>query len=269
MGNLLKISLYTILDQMRHKSFYVLLAISILFVLMIRGCYNADFSVNGQKVDNVTLAWHASKVVFHAIAFGMFLMTALLTMRTYTHDKTDGSLTMFLSRPVARRQYAFGRVAGTWILVTVFMLILHFTIFLTAWMKTGGIIPGYLTASLVCSVNLLFVVLMVFLLSMHMPDFIAALVTLAVIIIGFISDGGYQVMQTDAAKSILPENITNTPALWRVLYPKICSLQNWAVSLIDKSDFTAMGPVHPVLNVLFFIVVLGALLFWSMDKREV
>ena len=269
MGNLLKISLYTILDQMRHKSFYVLLGIAILFVLMIRGCYNADFTVNGQKVDTVTLAWHASKFAFHAIAFGMFLMTALLTMRIYTHDKTDGSIVMFLSRPVARWQYAFGRVAGTWILVTVFMLILHFIIFLTAWMKTGGVIPGYLGASLLCSINLLFVIICVFLLSMYMPDFIAALATLGILFIGFISDGGYQIMQTDAAKSMLPEKMTQTPALWRIIYPKICSLQNWAVSLIDKSDFTAMGPVHPVLNVLLFIAALGALLYWSMNKREI
>lgn len=269
MNNLFKISLYTIRDQVRHKSFYVLLGISILFVLLIRGCYNADFSMNGQQVDNVTFAWYASKIAFHIIAFGMFLMTALLTMRTFTHDIIDGSIVMFLSRPVSRWQYAFGRVIGTWLLMAVFMLILHCIIFLTAWMKTGGIIPGYLLASLLCSINLLFVILFVFLLSMHIPDFIAAFATLGIIIIGFISEGGYQLMQNNAIKSALPEGVIKDPALWRILYPKIYLLQNWAVTLIDKSSFDFMGPVHPVLNVLFYSVLVGALLVVSINKKEI
>ena len=269
MRNTNKISIYTMMDQLRHKSLYVLLGIAILFVLLIRSCYNADFTMNGQKVDNVTFAWYISKIAFHIIAFGMYLMTAMITMRTVTRDMNDGSIVLFLSKPVTRWQYMFGRITGTWILLTAFMFILHFIIFLTAWMKTGGIIPGYLTASLICSINLLFVIICVFLLSMHMPDFIAALATLGIIIIGFISEGGYQLMQSNAAKSALPESMLKDPALWRVFYPKIYLLQNYAVSLIDKSEFHSMGPVHPVINVLFYILVLVALLLLSFNRKEI
>jgi ABC-type transport system involved in multi-copper enzyme maturation permease subunit len=269
MHNTYKISIYTLLDQLRHKSFYVLLGIAVLFVLLIRSCYNADFTVNNQKVDSVTLAWYASKVAFHIIAFGMFLMTAMIAMRTVTRDMNDGSVVLFLSRPVTRWQYILGRITGTWILVTAFMFILHCIIFLTAWAKTGGIIPGYLTASLICSINLLFVIICVFLFSLHMPDFIAALATLGIIIIGFISEGGHQLMQSNAAKSALPESMLKDPALWRVLYPKICLLQNYAVSIIDKSDFHTMGSVHPILNVFIYIVLLGFLLLFSFNKKEI
>ena len=70
MHNLLMISLYTVRDQTRHKSFFILLGVSILFVLLIRGCYEGTYTVNGQQVDGVTLAWHASKIAFHAVATG-------------------------------------------------------------------------------------------------------------------------------------------------------------------------------------------------------
>ena len=64
MSNLIRIAFFTIKDQVRQKSFYLLLAVAVLFILIIRSCYHADYSVNGQKMDNVSLAWHASLLVF-------------------------------------------------------------------------------------------------------------------------------------------------------------------------------------------------------------
>ncbi len=165
-------------DQMRHKSFYVLLGLSILFVLTIRGCYDGGYTVNGKMVDNATVAWHVSKIVFHLISSGMFLMASMLSMKIFSRDHEDGSVVLFLSRSVFRWQYVLGRVTGTWVLCLVFMFILHLTIFLTVWAKTGTIISGYLTASLVCSINLLFVIACVCFLSLFMPDFISAFFTM-------------------------------------------------------------------------------------------
>lgn len=269
MYNMLKISIYTIRDQTRHKSFYLLLGIAILFVLLIRGCYEGNYTVNGQQVDNTTVAWHASKMAFHAIAIGMLLLVTVLAMRMFSRDQDDGSLILFLSRATTRRQYILGRVAGTWLLSTLFMFILHLTIFLTAWSKTGGVIPGYLTASWVCSLNLLFITLLVCVLSLHMPDFIAAIATIGIIVIGFTSDGIHQIMQSNIVQSALPDTGLKDPSLWRILYPKIAHLQQYAVSLIDKSDFSSMGPLHPALNVLLYSLITGALLVWSFSRREI
>ena len=72
MNNILKIAAYTLRDQMRHKSFYVLLGVSILFILMIRGCYDGGYSVNGKMLDSTTVAWYVSKIVFHLIAAPCF-----------------------------------------------------------------------------------------------------------------------------------------------------------------------------------------------------
>ena len=80
MNNLFIISKYTFLDQMRHKSFFMLLGISVLFVFFLRNCYNADYTVNGAKVDNLKVAWHASTVAFHIIAAGMFLIASMLSI---------------------------------------------------------------------------------------------------------------------------------------------------------------------------------------------
>jgi len=269
MNNFTKITGYTIRDQMRPKSFYILLGISILFVLMIRGCYNSDYMVNGKALDSMTVAWHVSRIVFQIIAAGMFLTAALLSMRIFSRDHADGSLVLFLSRPVFRWQYVFGRVIGTWILCLVFMFILHAAIFLTVWTKTGVMIPGYLTASLISSINLLFIIACVCLLSLFMPDFISVMFTMGVLFVGFVSDGSHQVINSEILKSIIPAVGDAAPALWRILYPKVFMLQTYAGVLITESEFNNMGPFHPVLNLTFFIMLLMTLMLIRFNRKEV
>ncbi|MBW1867395.1 MAG: ABC transporter permease [Deltaproteobacteria bacterium] len=272
MNNVIKIAAYTMRDQMRYKSFYVLLGLSILFVLMIRGCYDGGYTVNGKIVDNATVAWQVSKIAFHLIAAGMFLMVSMLSMKIFSRDHEDGSVVLFLSRSVFRWQYVLGRVIGTWLLCSVFMLILHLTIFWTVWAKTGTFISGYLTASLICSINLLFVIACVCFLSLFMPDFISALFTIGILFVGFISDGGYQIINSDIIRSAVPSSTNWGPAIWRVLYPKVFMVQVYADTIISKSEFHNMGPFHPfhpLLNLSFFILLIMTLMLGSFNRKEI
>jgi ABC-type transport system involved in multi-copper enzyme maturation permease subunit len=269
MNNVLKITAYTIRDQMRHKSFYVLLGLSILFTLTIRGCYDGGYTVNGKMVDPATVAWYVSKIVFHLIAAGMFLMACMLSMKIFSRDHEDGSAVLFLSRSVFRWQYVLGRITGTWILCAVFMFILHLTISLTVLVKTGIIISGYLTASLVCSINLLFVITCVCFLSLFMPDFISAVFTMGILFVGFISDGGYQIFNSDIIRSALPASTNWETALWRVFYPKVFMLQAYADAIISKSEFHNMGPFHPLLNLSLFIFIIVMLMSVCFNRKEI
>ena len=256
-------------DQMRHKSFYVLLGLSILFILTIRGCYDGGYTVNGKMVDSAVVAWHVSKIAFHLIAAGMFLMVSMLSMKIFSRDREDGSMVLFLGRSVFRWQYILGRVTGTWVLCLVFMFILHLTIFLTVWAKSGTVISGYLAASLVCSINLLFVIACVCFLSLFMPDFISAFFTMGILFVGFISDGGYQIISSDIVSSAFPSSSIGEPALWRILYPKVFMLQAYADTIISKSEFHNMGPFHPLLNISIFILLIFILMLAFFNRKEI
>jgi ABC-type transport system involved in multi-copper enzyme maturation permease subunit len=269
MNNFFKIAGFTVVDQMKHKSFYVLLVISILFVLMIRGCYQGEYIVNGKQINNITLAWQVSKIVFQIIAVAMFFMVSMLAMKIFSRDQADGNLILFLSRPVFRWQYVLGRITGTWALCLVFMFLLHLTIFLTVWAKTGTPIPGYLTASLVSSINLLFVIVCVCFLSLFMPDFISAVFTMGILLVGFISDGGQQILNNEIVKSAVAPTANTDPALWRILYPKVFMVQAYADSIISQSQLSPMGPFHPLLNLSVFILLIMTLLLISFNKKEI
>jgi len=268
MRNVINIMVYTIRDQMRHKSVYVLLGFSILSILTIRGCYDGGYAINGNMVDNATVAWHVSKIAFHLISAGMLLMVSMLSMKIFSRDQADGNILLFLSRSVFRWQYVLGRVAGTWALCLVFMFILHSVIFLTVWVKTGTLVSGYLTASLVSSINLLFVITCVCFFSLFMPDFISAFFTMGILFVGFISDGGYQIFNSEVAIAADSHAMDIGPALWRALYPKVFMVQAFADTIIGKSEFHRMGPFHPLLNLSFFILLIMTLMLGCFHRKE-
>ena len=262
-----RISLITVRDLMRQKSFYVLLAVGLFFVLLLRSCYRGSYSVNGQAVSSVSVAFHASLIAFHVVAAGMLLMTTMLAMGIFSRDRDDGSMVMFLSRPMDRWQYVLGRIAGTWILATLFMFMLHLTIALIGLSKTGSLTAGYLTASLICSINLLFAIVLTCTLSLFFPNVVAALFSLIIIGISFVSDGAYQLMQSDMIRHMISGQ--TEASLWRILFPKVYMLQDFASSWIVGQPFNPMPPAYVWANVLFYTAALGAIALWRFHNMEI
>lgn len=267
MRNFLHIVKFTIADILRQKSFFVLLAISIGFVLLLRGCYKGNYIVNGQTVSGVTVAWHASIIAFHVVCAGVLLIAAVLSMSMLRRDREDGTAVYILCGPVDRTAYVLGRATGLWIVSWGFMFVLHLTIFLLTLAMAGGTMPGFLAASLICSVNVLFMVLSVCLLSLFLPDFAAVLAGIGVAGISYISDTLFNVMQNSLVQSAVGTALA-TVSSWRIAWPKVASLQYFASSLIDKSQFTVMGPVHPVFVMVMYCCTAAAGLVVAFRTRE-
>jgi ABC-type transport system involved in multi-copper enzyme maturation permease subunit len=256
-------------DQLQLKSFYVLLAAAVLLVFSLRGCYDASYMVNNQPIESGTVAWHASLFAFHLIAFGMLIMAVLISMSVFPKDHKDGAMVLYLSRPVSRREYVLGRIAGLWLLISVFLQVLHGTVFLIAWQKTGALIPGYLAASLICCFNLFFVIVLTALLSLFMPGFITALTSMAIIFFGFVSDGGARLLSSPMVQTVFSNAVPPEPAWWRLIYPKLAMVQHYAATIINRENFQAIGPVHPLVNVLIFCAGITTLLLIFFNRREI
>ncbi|MBT8339007.1 MAG: ABC transporter permease [Desulfatitalea sp.] len=245
----------------------MLLVVAILFLLLLRNCYHGSYIVNNQPVDQMALGFHASLIAFHVVAAGMFLMTTLLAMGIFSRDREDGSMVLFLARAVDRWQYLLGRIAGTWVLSTLFMFLLHLTIALIGLANTGSMTGGYLTASLMCSVNLLFAIVLTCTCSLFLPNVMAALFSLIIIGVSFVSDGAYQLMHGEALRQVIAG--ANHTAPWRILYPKVYMLQDLASTSISGRPFEGMTPAYACLNVLFFTAALAAVALWRFHQREI
>lgn len=266
-----RISVFTIKDELHYRSFYIMAIIAVLMVLMMRGCFSSDVVVNDQRLDPVTIGYHASIIAFHLVTAAGTLIGILLAMRVLKRDSDNGMQIAIMSRPVSRFQYAIAKVAGTWLLSYGLTFILHLTIYIIMWINTGGRIPLFMAASLLTSLNVLFGVTGVLFFSLIMPDVIAALLGITIIFISFISDSFYAVSQTEIGRSIM-EQIQQgefSIALWRILWPKAAALQYYASSLIQNDTFVYAGSVHPVVNI--FVYCLTGFVFLSMRfyKEEI
>ena len=270
-----RITKYTLIDEVQQRSYVVMFVICAICVSLIRGCYQGNYVVNGQSLDAETVVRTLSKVTFHIIGAGVMVIAALLSMRIFRRDRTEGMQSCILAKPIARWQYVMGKIIGLWILSVLFMFILHSIVFLITSINLKVFMPEYLFASLLCSINLLFVVIAVLLLSLLMPDIVAFLCVLCVGIVGFVADGIAAASHSQITEAIVQQSVGHSQSdltWWKVVYffwPKLLGVQHLASSLIESESSHGFGSIYPLINVLVYCLILGALLFKRFRDEDI
>jgi ABC-type transport system involved in multi-copper enzyme maturation permease subunit len=267
-----KIAKYAFADEVRQKSLIVLFILSTLSVLLLRQCYKGDYMVNGQMLSTDAIALTLSKVAFHVIAAGAMFIAALLTMRVYRRDRDEGMLSCILAKPIDRWQYVTGKILGLWALSVLFMFILHSIVFFISSLSVKTLVSAYLIAFLICSLNLLLVILAVFLLSLMLPDIAAFLSAVGIGIVSLALNGIYSFSQSQMGQAMMQQSMDHGPlgfTWWNAVYylwPNIFGTQYFATSLIGNEGGVA---VYPLINVLLYCLILGVVLFWRFRNEDV
>ena len=270
---IIKISKYTLTDEVRQRSFIVMFVICAIFIFLVRGCYHSDYMVNGQELEAGKVVMMVSKITFHVIAFGVMFLAALLSMRLFRRDRDDGTQSSILSKPINRWQYVAGKILGLWVLLIIFMFILHGIVFVITSINLKIVMPEYLIASLLCSFNLLFVVVTVLLLSLMMPDIAAFLCAMGIGIFGYVADGIFAMSHSPMGQAMMQQPHSQSDlTFWNVVYylwPKLSGAQQFASSLINSEGFQGLLSLYPLINVLIYVLILGALLFWRFSNEDI
>jgi ABC-type transport system involved in multi-copper enzyme maturation permease subunit len=270
-----RITKYSLIDEVQQRSFVIMFVFCAICVFLIRGCYQGNYMVNGQSLDAGTIVRTLSKATFHVIGAGVMVIAALLSMRIFRRDRNEGMQSCILSKPIARWQYVMGKIMGLWILSVTFMFILHSIVFLITSINLKVFMPEYLIASLLCSINLLFVVIAVLLLSLLMPDIVAFLCILGVGVVGFVADGIAAASHSQIAQAMLQQPTGHPQSdvtWWKVVYflwPKLLGVQQMASSLIENESSHGFGSTYPFINVLVYCIILGALLFKRFRNEDI
>ncbi|NVN93368.1 MAG: ABC-2 transporter permease [Desulfuromonadales bacterium] len=270
-----RITKYTLIDEVRHKSFVIMFVICAICVFLIRGCYQGNYMVNGHSLNAGTIVRTLSKATFHIIGAGVMVIAALLSMRIFRYDRNEGVQSCVLSKPIARWQYVMGKVIGLWGVSVLFMFILHSIVFLITSINLQIFMPEYLVASLLCSINLLFVVIAVLFLSLLMPDIMAFLCVLGIGVVGFVADGIAVASHSQMAQAMMQQSGAHPQSdltWWKVVYylwPKLLGVQQLASSLIESESFHDFAAIYPLINVLLYCLILGALLFKRFRNEDI
>jgi ABC-type transport system involved in multi-copper enzyme maturation permease subunit len=261
---------YTILDEICQRSFVIMFVVCAAFVFLARGCYQGNYVMNGEALDAATVVTAVSKVAFHAIAIVTMFITALLSMRVFRRDRDGGMQSAILSKPITRRQYVVGKVAGLWALSAVFMLALQAVAFLTVVVSANVVIPGYFVAALLCSLNLLFVVIAVALFSLFMPETVAFLSIMGIAVVGIAIDG-INALGASSIAQAMTGGAQGDLLLSKILYyvwPKLSGMQHFA-SFFMGGGIQGFRSAYALFNILFYCLMLGVLLLWRFGKKEI
>jgi ABC-type transport system involved in multi-copper enzyme maturation permease subunit len=266
---IIRIAQYTLVDEVRQKSVVILFIVCTALVLLLRGCYQGNFVVNGQALDADTMIRIVAKMTFHVVAAGVMLLAALLAMRALRRDREDGMQSCILSKPITRRQYVAGKILGLWVLSSAFMMTLHGAVFIMTSISTKVLMPGLLIASVLCTVNLLFIVTAVLLLSLLMPDLVAFFSVVGIGIGGMVADAIAAIRHSQmTSASGWPSDFSAGDVLY-YLWPKLPGMQQLAASFIGPEAFRDVGSVYPFINILLYGLILVALLFWRIGKEDI
>lgn len=272
-SSVFKIAKYTLTDVVRQKSFLVMFALCALLILMTRGCYQGGFMVNGQTMDAESVVRFMSKATFHFIAAAVTLLAGLLSMRTFRRDRDEGAQSFILSKPITRHQYVAGKIMGLWALCIAFMFLLHILVFAMTSIYLGIITPEYLAASLLCSFNLLFVIVTVLLLSLFVPDILAFLSVMGIGMVSLVSEGLFALSHSSMGQAMMRQPGSESgPTGGTMLYyvwPKLSGMQQFASSILSGQDVQGFLFFYPPLNILAYCAMLGALLFWRFGKEDI
>jgi ABC-2 type transport system permease protein len=266
------IAKYAFADEARQKSMIVLFILSALSVFLLRQCYRGDYVVNGQPLNAEAIALTLSKAAFHVIAAGAMFIAALLTMRVYKRDRDEGMLSCILAKPIDRWQYVAGKLLGLWALSVLFMFILHSIVFFISSLSMKTWVSAYLIAFAICSLNLLFVTLTVFLLSLVLPDIAAFLCAVGIGMGSLTLNGIYSFSQSQMGQAMMQQSAAHAPSgftWWKAFYylwPNVFGTQFLATSLIGNEGLV---PVYPLINVLLYCLIFAVLLFWRFRSEDI
>jgi hypothetical protein len=106
-----------------------------------------------------------------------------------------------------------------------------------------------------------------------MPDIAAFLSVMAIGIIGLVSNGIHAVNNSPMAQAMIQQQgPPSESAFWKVIYylwPKLSEAQNFASSLIGGEGLGETASLYPLINVIAFCLLLGALLFQRFANEDV
>ncbi|MBI4976270.1 MAG: ABC transporter permease [Spirochaetes bacterium] len=263
----------TIADVVRQKSFIILFCLCLFLVFMVRGCWNTKMMINGQSVSGGNFAVQILQAVFVIVSGAVMLIAGLLSMRMFRRDRDEGMQAFILSKPVTRLHYLLGKIAGLWLLLSAFMAVLHCAILLIHLQHAGSVSPGYIAASVMSILNVLFVILSVSLLSLLVPDIFAFLCVFGVTAMAFIFDGIAQAARSAALKSMLQQAGQDDMTWWKFVYwfwPKSGALASAASSFIDPAAVIITGNVlFPIANIGVYCIICCVLLFVRFQREEI
>ncbi len=247
-------------------------AVCAVIVFLFRSCFQGSYIVNGRILESMIIVKGVARLLFQLVTAGTMFLTALISMRVMRRDSEYGTQSYVLSKPISRWQYILGKVSGLWLLSILLMFILQGILLVTANIHLRLFVGDFFIASVLCIFNLLFVIVAILFLTLIMPEALAFLAVIGIGIISFVGEGIYSLSHSQFVQMAEQTSGRTAGSVWEMFYyfwPKLAGVQHSASMLVGSDSFRQIGSIYPFVNVILYIAIFGALLFWRFRAKQI
>jgi ABC-type transport system involved in multi-copper enzyme maturation permease subunit len=249
-------------ECLRSKIIYVICALTLLFILLGRGCNAGNSTVNASLFSEEARQNISVSFAFHMISFWSMVLCGLIASGILPKEFEDKKLLMILCRPVKRSSFLTGKLLAV-MLISSSSFFLFSSIFFTLFYIDAGqvnlkIIPG----AFLLLINLLSIAVISFFSSLFLPRMLAPLTGLLIYImsigieIPFYFDKIRMVWTPSAALQTIHQ-----------LFPRLGAVQFLCGSFVNTMP-SLDACLTPMSNVILYSFVLWLAVVFIFEKRQ-
>lgn len=251
-----------IIESLRNRIFYVLIALSLLFIVLGRGCNPGRITNAGLLISPSTRQQIAMSFIFHGVVFWSLSLCSLLASSALPKELEQKTIIMVLCRPVRRASFLAGKLLGV-LIIASFNLFLMGSIFISLFYYDAGYFNIKIYAGLLLMVlNMLFIAQMGFMLSLLLPRILVPMIGLVVYSMSIWIEMPYYFNRLKAVWE--PSAVMK---IIHMIFPKIGALQ-----LLGESMLYSTPPLYDCLisagNILIYSTLLWMIGLYAFNKRE-
>ena len=250
-------------ESLRSRIIYVIGALTVLFILLGRGCNAGNTTVNATVLSDEVRQNLSVAMAFHMISFWSVVLCALIASGILPKEFEEKKMIMVLCRPVKRSSFLTGKLLAA-ILISSIAFILFSSVFFTFfYINSGQVSLGIFPGALLLLINLFFVAVISFFSSLFLPRMLAPLTGLLIYIISIIVEIPFYF---DKVKMFwTPSAALQT---FHQFFPRLGALQLLCGSFVTTAPsfdacVTVMG------NIILYTAAIWLLVIFIFNKRQI
>jgi ABC-type transport system involved in multi-copper enzyme maturation permease subunit len=251
-------------ECLRQRVIYFIFLLSLLFVLMAKGCDIGTIKGENLLIDKEQSQGITFGISFYGIVFWSIMLCGLLASQALTRDMDEGFASATLARPLGRDAYIAGKLLPVIIISTLNLTVLGGLFCWFFYRATGGITMRIPLSFLFMTPSLALYGLMVLCLALFIPRLLAPLAGIAVYMI--------------SCWSSLPYSIESLKLLWtpsatvqrlHLLLPKFGDLQCIGAAILSgQQPFVSVNPLAVLGNLAAYVSVFWYVTVWVFKRRD-
>jgi len=263
MNKILTIAHVTVKGELRNKVIYILMAIAIFFLFIVRGCTAGRITTENVLLRPDQIITMGIVIVFNGILFWGLSLCGLLAMNAISRELAEETVVLTVTKPIKRVWFLTGKFLGVLFIVFINLMVLSIGFLLFLYFRTGITTLSIFSGLMVAFLNFILIISIIFLFSLLLPRVISALLAFAIYIIslGLSIPFSFEKIRVHWEPSLSAQ-------LLHKLLPQLGGVHLYASSFISDFFPSSMG-FWSIIDVVGYIIAIWLIMILIFQRKAI